>query len=242
MNKERREMRKSDSGTLTRHNVPPQTGSETRSGSFFFKQGFSQCVLLRRVDPQNGNSRPANGCSANEQGPFPSEMPFPPMSTRMEETNQFSGDWIDARNIWAFEAVAIKACQRQICGIGLSPVFSGNDVVDFEGKERAGLGKVTILASRLRSFFDPLDKNFIHRMISFSKRIASRKDGLSSASNPERARHDNNSPVHFVRFSSATLPGFSQRAGACADDRAGQNQAGESRGRLPGTDRFSWAG
>ena len=52
----------------------------------------------------------------------------------MEQPSEFSGQGINARDIWAFEAVAMKARQSQVVFVGSPVVLRRDDVVNLKSK------------------------------------------------------------------------------------------------------------
>ena len=65
-------------------------------------------------------------------GPLPDEMPLPLVPSWIEKWRCLAGNWISAREIRSFVAVAVKTGQGQIARYRPATVFPRDDVIDLE--------------------------------------------------------------------------------------------------------------
>jgi len=71
-------------------------------------------ATVREVHAQHGCCSPANWRLTDEPGAFPTEMPTPFLSARIEKPNNFSGLWVQTAQIASFEKIAQLARPGEI--------------------------------------------------------------------------------------------------------------------------------
>ena len=88
------------------------------------------------VDCQASDRGSADRGVPREDRPFPMEVFFPDIATRMKQPDSGGRQRIDAREVWSLVDVAPEATEAEVVGSRRPAMLLGHDVVDWEGEER----------------------------------------------------------------------------------------------------------
>lgn len=131
-------------------------------------QGRPNRDELGVVHLEDGDRRPADPRPADEARTFPAEVAAPSVPPWVVQTHDLARLGIDARQVRALEAIAVKARHRQVLGESRTAVLPGDDVVDLERRGGDVLGLLAILATPLRSLPDEPLQRRVHQEGSLS--------------------------------------------------------------------------
>ena len=140
------------------------------------------CDGIRAIHRENFDRRPPDSGPADEDGPLPSEVPFPLVSSRMEEPRDLARHRIDSGKILTFVSITIKARDCHIRGDRLAAMGARHDVFVLKGNRGRPLAKPTVFARTLRALPDQRLQGRVHAL-RHRKQDASETAEPSSASN-----------------------------------------------------------
>jgi hypothetical protein len=118
---------------------------------------------LRIVDVEHSDSSAADLGAPCKHYTLPFEMPFPDLTARIEEANNFPCQWVSTAQVRAFVKVASMATPAPIVNGIRSTVLLGDNVFCMEnGDCGSAIGKMTILTPLTSPFTDKLAKGPLH--------------------------------------------------------------------------------
>jgi hypothetical protein len=114
------------------------------------------------VDVQQSDRHTTGAGSTNQNGAIPFEVIFPRVRSRIEQTGELPGFFVNPRNVSSFERIAIKAAVRQVLQFRWPAVLSGKNVVDVKRLVIQCVWDVTIFASAAGAIANLLFQPLVH--------------------------------------------------------------------------------
>jgi hypothetical protein len=122
----------------------------------FTGQSFSKPYSMREVNGKHVNGDVTCRCEAHEQSAVPLEMIFPPVSSRVEQSNDVTAIAIYSDNVRPFVVVAGEAGEREVIGLVRSVMLTRDDVIDLKCEQVERLRHTEVLAGPFGASPNPI--------------------------------------------------------------------------------------
>jgi len=99
------------------------------------------------IESQNGNGDTANVGQSFDDSSVPLEVLMPKVAARVKQPGEQASRVIQAGDVGPFEAVAMRAAEREVFWTAGTPMLAGDYMIDWKREIVRRLGNLAILAS-----------------------------------------------------------------------------------------------